>query len=114
MADKKANHKPMIFLSLIVIGFTIAYSMKQNALIFKYSEQIAIEGEPAASDFALPLLSGNLIRLSDFKGSVVPVNVWATWCPPCVYEMPSMQKLHQQYANEQSIPLLRSTANERL
>lgn len=51
-------------------------------------------------DYALPDINGGLISLSDFKNYVVLVNVWATWCPPCVYEMPSMEKLHQQFISE--------------
>ena len=37
------------------------------------------------------------IRLADYKGKVVLVNVWATWCEPCRVEMPSIEKLHKEY-----------------
>jgi thiol-disulfide isomerase/thioredoxin len=40
-------------------------------------------------------MSGNPVRLSDFEGRVVLVNVWATWCAPCRNEMPSMQRLYE-------------------
>ena len=49
-----------------------------------------------APDFALPDLSGQAVRLSAYRGRVVLVNLWATWCPPCRDEMPSMERLHQQ------------------
>ena len=39
---------------------------------------------------------GNLVRLSDFRGKVVFLNFWATWCPTCVVEMPAMEKLHRR------------------
>ncbi len=51
-----------------------------------------MDGKPLAKDFDLPDLDGNKIKLSDFKGKVVLVNFWATWCPPCRAEIPSMQR----------------------
>lgn len=49
-----------------------------------------------APDFAVPDLAGQAVRLSGLRGQVVLVNLWATWCPPCREEMPSMQKLYQR------------------
>jgi len=41
--------------------------------------------------------AGKPIRVADFKGKVVVMNLWATWCPPCVAEMPTLAKLAQAY-----------------
>jgi len=41
-----------------------------------------------------------MVSLTDYKGNVVLLNIWATWCPPCVEEMPSMEKLHQELKDE--------------
>ena len=49
-----------------------------------------------APDFAVPDLSGQAVRLSAHRGQVVLVNLWATWCPPCREEMPSMERLYRQ------------------
>ena len=54
--------------------------------------KVAKVGEPAP-DFTLVDLQGKTWTLSQLKGQVVFVNFWATWCPPCRDEMPSMQKL---------------------
>lgn len=51
-----------------------------------------VAGSPAAPDFNLEDQNGNFVKLSDYKGKVVIVNFWATWCPPCRKEMPSMQR----------------------
>ena len=48
-------------------------------------------------DFNLNLLDGSSVRLSDLKGKVIFLNFWATWCPPCRAEMPSMEVLHQRF-----------------
>jgi peroxiredoxin len=57
-------------------------------------EEPAIEGNHAP-DFTLKDLNGEPVRLSALKGKVVLVNFWATWCPPCREEIPSMVKLNQ-------------------
>ena len=48
-----------------------------------------------APDFELPDLDDKSVRLSDFRGKVIFLNFWATWCKPCREEMPSMEVLHQ-------------------
>lgn len=54
-----------------------------------------VEGQPTAPDFDLKDIDGNRHHLSDYRGKVVIVNFWATWCPPCRFELPSMEKLWQ-------------------
>lgn len=59
-----------------------------------------IAKRPAATDYALEDLDGKTQRLSDLRGKVVLVNFWATWCPPCRKELPSMQRLWEKLKNE--------------
>ena len=49
-----------------------------------------------ATDFELQDMDEEMVRFSDYRGKVVLLNFWATWCPPCIREMPSMERLHQQ------------------
>lgn len=52
-------------------------------------------------------LEGNQADLSQYKGGLVLINFWATWCPPCIKEMPSLQRLQQQFEpNEFRIVLI--------
>ena len=47
--------------------------------------------------FELPSLAGGMVKLSDYRGKVVFINFWATWCGTCEVEMPSMEKLYRKY-----------------
>jgi peroxiredoxin len=60
----------------------------------KSSERPPMEGLKAP-DFTLPTLDGKEVKLSDYAGKIVFLNIWATWCAPCKEEMPSMQKLYE-------------------
>jgi peroxiredoxin len=54
----------------------------------------------AAPDFTLQTLDGQAVRLSDYRGQVVLLNTWATWCPPCRAEMPDLEAYYQQHQED--------------
>jgi len=54
----------------------------------------------AAPDFTLQDLSGKKVTLSGLKGSVVLLEFWATWCPPCRASIPGIERLHKAYGNK--------------
>jgi len=70
------------------------------------------ENKPIASlssqDYLLDLrdLNGQFVNFEQFKGEVILFNVWATWCPPCRAEMPSLQKLYNDYKDKMAIVLV--------
>jgi peroxiredoxin len=98
--EKDFNYPMAVFIFVAVTVLVIILSLKLNDSSFEFSNQVAIEGDILAPDFTFPGLDGKMIRLSDYKGKVVLVNIWATWCPPCVDEMPSMEKLYQKFKGE--------------
>jgi peroxiredoxin len=60
----------------------------------------AVLAGAAAPEFAVLSMKGDTVRLSDYRGRVVLLNLWATWCVPCRDEMPSMQRLYEAIVSE--------------
>ncbi|MEP5764077.1 MAG: TlpA disulfide reductase family protein [Halieaceae bacterium] len=57
----------------------------------------ALTGDGKAANFTLKDADGNNVRLSEYRGQVVLINFWASWCGPCRQEFPHLDTLHQKY-----------------
>jgi peroxiredoxin len=68
-------------------------------------------GEPAAA-FVVATPDGGTLRLADLKGKVVFLNFWATWCEPCLEEMPAMERLSRAYRDRGLVVLALSADRE--
>ena len=66
---------------------------------YKRLDLVRVTPRTPAPDFTVPSLTGRPLSLADFREHVVLLNFWATWCPPCREEMPSMERLYQRYGN---------------
>ncbi|MEX0870043.1 MAG: redoxin domain-containing protein [Candidatus Spechtbacterales bacterium] len=90
-------------LVLIVVLAFLAISCGGTEVIPEEEEAgpvVGLDVGDIAPDITFTDIEGNEHRLSDFRGQVVFLNFWATWCPPCVYEMPSMEEMHKDYKDE--------------
>lgn len=85
--------KYILSITLLIISFAVKADWQQPELSHNLT---VIKNVVKAADFELQDMDEQKIRLSDYKGKVVLLNFWATWCPPCIREMPSMERLHQQ------------------
>jgi thiol-disulfide isomerase/thioredoxin len=63
-------------------------------------EDAAAAGTPARLDFKLKDMNGVEVKLDSFKGKVILINFWATWCGPCKAEIPSLVELQEEYADD--------------
>lgn len=79
---------------LILLTFFCTLPACKKADTPKVAVNIAAENSPAPDVSVVSLTDGTTLKLSDLKGKVVILNFWATWCPPCREEIPSMMKLN--------------------
>lgn len=93
------NMKKLTFILIIFVFLTgpAAASGKQTLP--------ALEKPILAPDFNLKGEDGNWYKLSDMRGKVVVINFWATWCPPCRYEMPALERLWKKVKDKNIVIL---------
>jgi peroxiredoxin len=97
-----ANKAKTLLFSLALMILTITRSTASGD---SPSTLHAVADRPMAPEFTLADMDGVMHRLSDYRGQVVIVNFWATWCPPCREEMPSMQRAWEQIKDEDMVIL---------
>jgi cytochrome c biogenesis protein CcmG/thiol:disulfide interchange protein DsbE len=76
---------------VVAVVLAAAFGYRQLA----QNKGYALRRGSEAPGFRLPSLAGGEVDLSSYRGRVVVLNFWATWCPPCVSEMPSLERLHR-------------------
>lgn len=66
-------------------------------LLLMASPALAVKVDSEAPDFTLKTLAGENLRLEEYRGQVVLINFWASWCGPCRQEMPILDRIHNRY-----------------
>ena len=88
---------PYAFLAMVLLSFFI---IAVNKVELKPYEMEYPEETFISPSFELPTLSGGKLRLTDYRGKVVFINFWATWCGTCKVEMPSMERLYKSFKDK--------------
>ena len=90
------------FGSKTVIALAIALGIVAVVVMAVYEARSAktVDGGSSAPTFEIDKLGGGKIALADLKGKVVMLDFWATWCPPCREEIPSLVKLTKEYESK--------------
>lgn len=111
----------IVYFVISLVAAVIPYSgcdgkEKDLSDLFREARIIQLASPKEAKDFVLPDMNENEVRLKDFRGNVVVLNIWAMWCGPCREEMPSIERLYQEFKGRNLVVLTVSvdTADTRL
>jgi cytochrome c biogenesis protein CcmG, thiol:disulfide interchange protein DsbE len=93
---------PMIVIGvgLIVIGLISAKVITADSVSAEGYGVVPQQVSFTAPDITLNALTGETVSISDYQGQVILINNWATWCPPCKAEMPTLSKYYQDHRDE--------------
>ncbi len=110
MDDHKKNDSVRIAAALMVAGGLAAIGLmfvfvKNTQSTNEFAVRSDLSAVPNIMDYAAPQLEltsldGTQVSLEDLRGKVVLVNLWATWCPPCLQEMPTLNAFYEQYKDQ--------------
>lgn len=114
--SKPKRFKTSSIIFVIIIALMIIPQTRQPIQVF-IQKGIAMVVKPSvidaserlkltSYDWTLQDVNGNNFNFSSTEGKVIVINFWATWCPPCIAEMPSLDKLYQNYETNDDVVFL--------
>ena len=87
-------------LALVTIPGIPSFSFDPTESVFEAATVCDRDAKPANLDFTLKDMDGNDVNLASYKGKVIVINFWATWCGPCKIEIPGFVELQDEYGSE--------------
>lgn len=115
----KIKKRELIELSIVITIFAVIFLTNSQAEVFGKVQSIVLktglmnagaldeeEYLKASYDFSVIDEEGKVIEVESFRGKTIFMNLWATWCPPCIAEMPSINGLYQDFKSDENIIFL--------
>src|SRR5829696_6544915 len=101
LSASRINLFPLLFvgLGLTLIAATLYYVLRDVPVQTDLSA-VPVRVNYPAPELSLTDVQGNLSSLNDYRGQVVLVNLWATWCPPCKEEMPALESFYTKHKKD--------------
>ncbi|MBN8579578.1 MAG: TlpA family protein disulfide reductase [Anaerolineae bacterium] len=92
----------LVGFGFLALGISFFMTQRDSASYASTTEFSTVPAEVnfPAPELTLTTLAGDEASLSDYRGSVVLVNLWATWCPPCTEEMPTLKAFYEKYHSQ--------------
>jgi peroxiredoxin len=100
-SNRRLNLKSIALVFMVIVGVALIIFLQTKDDYSNLSGKKRMGKGSSAPDFTFPDLNGKSVKLSDYRGKVVLLNIWATWCTPCVEEMPSMERLYQKLKGQE-------------
>ena len=105
VAGKATRKERRLLWLLAVVPIVFLLGLGGYALLIRTSTPSTPKPPPLRAGMEAPAftysdLEGKAVSLKDFRGKVVFLNVWATWCPTCTWEMPSMEAIYRKYRDQ--------------
>lgn len=93
----------IVTLVVVALAATVMYTLLAGYAEHESNIRVVLPGTPVADttkvapkDFDIPTIDGNAIKLSDYRGKVVVLDFWATWCPPCIESVPQLVRIAKE------------------
>lgn len=99
----------LIISTMVVIGMMLTKPVDYFSSVSAINDPgavIGLEKGNVPPNFELTTLTGDVVKLSDYKGKKVILNFWATWCPPCKVEMPHLQKYYKKNKDSANVEII--------
>ena len=100
MKWSNSKRQTILFSVIIIVVLFCFLSCTKSEDVYTSVQKTGLKVGQFPPDFEAESLDGQTIKLSDYKGKVVLLDFWATWCPPCVHEMPSVVAAYNKYNSQ--------------
>ncbi|MGQ9799016.1 MAG: TlpA family protein disulfide reductase [Ignavibacterium sp.] len=92
--------KKIFVIAFLVISFIAAQFISSEAHSISDKSSNTVVSDKKAADFKLKTLEGKEVKLSDYRGKIVIIDFWATWCPPCRKGIPELISLQEEFKKD--------------